>query len=639
MCGICGILSPLGQDQGATLNAMTTTLAHRGPDDSGVFSDDAQGIALGHRRLSILDLSPLGHQPMVSASGRFVIVFNGEIYNFRALKTELEPLGHAFRGGSDTEVLLAAFEEWGEAALPRLNGMFALALWDRKERTLLLARDRMGKKPLYYGLAGKATVFGSELKALTIHSAFDARIDPDSLAAYFRLGYIPAPQSVYSAARKLPPAHALTLRPGQDPLAAEPRPYWSATEVFEVGLAHPFTGTEEDAATELERLLTNATGLRMVADVPLGSFLSGGIDSSLVTALMQSQSARPVRTFSIGFAEGRYNEAHHAKAVAAHLGTDHSEFILRQQDLLDMVPVIPHFWDEPFADSSQIPTYAVCRLARQHVTVALSGDGGDELFNGYERYLYLDALWRKFSLAPRPLRAIAGSLAGRLPEAAFRLMGSLGPKIHWRLGAMGTRNFEDYYRFLFSHFRAPGDLVLGSHERQTTFDMDQGLLSRAAGNDPLRRMALIDHLLYLPDDILAKVDRASMAVSLEVRCPLLDHRVVEFAASLPTAFKVQNGVGKAVLRRVLYRHVPRELVDRPKMGFGVPIDLWLKDELRDWAEDLLNEQALRHEGMLNAPLVRRIWAEYLAGKNNWFNHLWDILMYQAWRLHWPGRVA
>jgi len=637
MCGICGILSPEGHSLGAACAAMASTLAHRGPDDAGVFVDQAAGIALGHRRLSILDLSPLGHQPMDSATGRFAIVFNGEVYNYRALKAELEPLGHAFRGGSDTEVLLAAFEEWGEAALQRFNGMFALALWDRKERCLMLARDRLGKKPLYYGRAGAALVFGSELKALCAHPGFDATLDRDALALYFRLGYIPAPHSVYRAARKLPPAHLLTLRPGQDPLAKEPRPYWSVADVFERGLAQPFAGTEADAANELEALLKEATASRMVADVPLGAFLSGGIDSSLIAALMQAQSQRPVRTFAIGFAEASYNEAPHARAVAAHLGCEHTEFILSQRDLLDLVPLVPRYWDEPFADSSQIPTLAVCQLARRHVTVALSGDGGDELFNGYERHLYLDGLWRTLSRFPQPVRAAAGGLAGLLPEAAFRLLGPLGPKIRWRLGALGARNFEDFYRFLFSHFRNPAELVLGSREPQTAFDLPQALLNRAAGNDPLRRMGLMDHLLYLPDDILAKVDRASMAVSLEARCPLLDHRVVEFAAGLPTAWKVQNGAGKLPLRRILHKYVPRHLVDRPKMGFGVPIDLWLKNELRDWAEALLDEAALRQEGVLNAGLVRRIWAQYLGGQRNWFPHLWDVLMYRAWRLEWPGR--
>ncbi len=644
MCGICGVLrmaegAPAGTGLAQACGAMAGTLTHRGPDDSGVFADDAQGIALGHRRLSILDLSPLGRQPMDSASGRYTVAFNGEIYNYRLLRAELEPLGHAFRGGSDTEVLLAAFEQWGEAALGRCNGMFALALWDRRERTLLLARDRLGKKPLYYGAAGKAALFGSELKALCAHPDFDPALDRDALAQFFRFGCIPAPRSIYRKARKLPPAHFLLLRPGQDPLTAEPRPYWSVAEAFERGQARPFPGSQDEATDELERLLRDATALRMVADVPLGAFLSGGVDSSLVTALMQAQSSRPVKTFSIGFAEERYNEAPHARAVAAHLGCEHTERILSPRDLLDAVPLIPRFYDEPFADSSQIPTLLVCRVAREQVTVALSGDGGDELFNGYERHLFLDALWRKMRQVPRPARAAAGVLAGLVPEAAYRLLGPLGPKIRWRLGALGARNFEDFYRFLFSHFRDPAQVVPGSSEPPTAFDLDQGLLSRACGDDPLRRMGLIDHLHYLPDDILAKVDRASMAVSLEARCPLLDHRVVEFAASLPTAWKVSGGQGKAILRRVLHRHVPQALVDRPKMGFGVPVAEWMRAELRGWCEALLDESALRAEGVLDAGLVRRIWAEYLAGETNWFPHLWDVLMYRAWRQEWPGRSA
>ncbi|MFH1913884.1 MAG: asparagine synthase (glutamine-hydrolyzing) [Pseudomonadota bacterium] len=635
MCGICGIISPSGGDMSATLGAMTATLTHRGPDDTGLFIDAPSGVALGHRRLSILDLSPLGHQPMASASGRFVIVFNGEIYNFQALRTELKPLGHSFRGDSDTEVLLAAFEEWGETALTKLNGMFALALWDRSERTLTLARDRLGKKPLYWGRVGGSFLFGSELKALCAHPDFTPKLDRAALALYFRLGYIPAPHSVYDHVRKLAPGKLLVLRNDREP---EERTYWSATEVFAQGLANPFAGTENEAAYNLEILLRDAISLRMVADVPLGAFLSGGIDSSLVTALMQTQSHRSVRTFSIGFEEAAYNEAPHARAVASHLGTNHTEIVLSQRDLLDIVPLVPRFWDEPFADSSQIPTFALCRLARQHVTVALSGDGGDELFNGYERHLFLNSLWHRLSGVPRPIRAAVGTLGGLLPEAAFRILGSLGPKIHWRLEALGARNFEDFYRFLFSHFRNPKDLMPGCLEPPTAFDLDQKQLARAAGDDPLRRMGLIDHLLYLPDDILTKVDRASMAVSLEVRCPLLDHRLVAFAASLPTAWKVKNGVGKTILRKVLYKYVPKALVDRPKMGFGVPIDIWLNNQLRDWAEDLLDESALRADGVLNVRLARRIWTEYLGGERNWFPHLWDMLMYRAWRREWPGTL-
>lgn len=635
MCGICGILSPGNSGLEKACAAMTDTLAHRGPNDSGLWLDESAGVALGHRRLSILDLSPLGHQPMRSASGRFTVAFNGEIYNYRALRSELEPFGHSFRGGSDTEVLLAAFEQWGPEALTRFNGMFAIALWDARARTLALARDRMGKKPLYYGRAGSAVAFGSELKALVANPDFSRELDRDALALYFRLGYIPCPHSVYTQARKLPPGHILVLRPGEDPLSAFPQPYWSVTEAFERGLRQPFTGTEQDAATELERLLLNATALRMVADVPLGAFLSGGIDSSLVAALMQAQSTRPVKTFSIGFTEEAYNEAPHARAVAAHLGCEHTERILSPRDLLNAVPLIPRHYDEPFADSSQIPTMLVCQIAREHVTVALSGDGGDELFNGYKRHLLLNALWRKLRAIPRPVRAVAGGLASLLPEAAYRLLGPMGPKIHWRLGALGAVNFEDFYRDLFSHFRKPCELVLGAHEPTGAFDLPPQLLTRAAGNDPLRRMGLLDHLLYLPDDILTKVDRASMAVGLETRCPLLDYRVVEFAAALPSGFKVHGGTGKMPLREVLYRHVPRALVDRPKMGFGIPIDLWLKNQLRDWCETLLDERALRAEGMLDVRLVRRIWTAYLGGERNWFPHLWDVLMYRAWRMEWP----
>lgn len=603
---------------------MTDTLHHRGPDDSDLWLDEAAGIGLGHRRLSILDLSPLGRQPMHSASGRYVICFNGEVFNFARLRQELEPLGHRFQGGSDTEVMLAAIEHWGLAsAVQRFVGMFTFALWDKKDRALHLVRDRLGIKPLYYGQAGRDFIFGSELKALRKHPDFDDAIDREALTLYFRHNYIPAPWSIHKGARKLPPGHILTIEPGREPVLAQ---YWSAENVWRQGEAAPFAGSEAEAQDQLETLLADAVGLRMLADVPLGAFLSGGVDSSLVVALMQAQSARPVRTFSIGFAEERYNEAPHARAVAAHLGTDHTELMLTQRDLLDVVPLVPRFWDEPFADSSQIPTYAVCKLARQHVTVALSGDGGDELFFGYERYGYAQHWWNRLNRIPLPLRQLAAQVAHLRPERLAGLFGNFGRRVLWRLDAVGVTDFPAFYKRLLSHHTYPASLVLGAGpEPRTAIDMAGG------GADHFRAMSLWDTLMYLPDDILTKVDRASMAVSLEARVPLLDHRVVEFAASLPTGMKRQAGQGKHLLREVLYKHVPQALIDRPKMGFGIPLHQWLPGKLRPWAEDLLATGRKRDADLIDFVQVDRMWREMLAGAQHWTYILWDVLMFLAWR--------
>lgn len=627
MCGITGIFSPVaGCVPQNLLRAMTDTLHHRGPDDSDLWLDEAGGIGLGHRRLSIIDLSPLGRQPMHSASGRFVICFNGEVFNFARLRAELAPLGHAFRGGSDTEVMLAAIEEWGlTSAVKRFVGMFAFALWDRQERTLSLVRDRLGIKPLYYGFAGQDFVFGSELKALRAHPTFDGEIDREALTLYFRHNYIPAPFSIHQGAMKLPPGHILTLVPGGQP---ELSAYWSAEEVYAKGATAMFCGTEAEALDQLEVLLKDAVALRMLADVPLGAFLSGGIDSSLVVALMQAQSPRPVKTFSIGFAEAAFNEAPHARAVAAHLGTDHTELMLTEQDLLDIVPQVPRFWDEPFADSSQIPTFAVCRLARQHVTVALSGDGGDELFFGYDRYFHAQRWWQRLSRVPLPARLLAARFARLRPERLARHFGTYGQKVLWRLDALGITEFPAFYKRLVSHHPRPWELAHGAGpEARTAIDLVR------ADADAYRAMSLWDVLTYLPDDILIKVDRASMAVSLEARVPLLDHRVVEFAASLPTTFKVRDGSGKHLLKELLYRHIPRETVDRPKMGFGIPLHRWLPGELKTWAEDVLATGRRQSGDVLNFTLVDQYWRELLQGSTHRTYILWDVLMFLAWRMN------
>ncbi len=599
---------------------MAATLAHRGPDGSGVWVDAAGCLALGQRRLAVIDLSPQGAQPMVSACGGHVIAYNGEIYNHREIRVELESLGHAFRGHSDTEVLLAAIAQWGvEEAVKRCVGMFAFAAWDAAARELHLVRDRLGIKPLYAGFAGDDLVFGSELKALTAHPGFDTALDPNALALYFRHNYIPAPHSIYSAAWKLRPGTIRTFRLADGGLRdMGETAYWSARAVWDAGLAAPFGGTEEEAADRLEAILTDAVGLRMIADVPLGAFLSGGIDSSAVAALMQKQSQRPVNTYSIGFAEREYDEAERAAAVARHLGTDHTELTCSPSDLLDVVPRIPEHWDEPFSDSSQVPTYMVCKLARKHVTVCLSGDGGDELFAGYERYAALK-LWNRMTAIPGSLR-LAASLLGPALGRDSRLAS--------RLDCLGSRDFRAFYKHLVSHTKHPERLVRSGRE-PTTVLTDEGEDWRALG-DPVRAMQYWDLATYLPDDILAKVDRASMAVSLEVRVPLLDHRVVEFAASLPPAMRPVPPRGKRILRKVLYRHVPPELVDRPKMGFGVPIADWLRNELKEWAGDLLNPTAIRGQGLIDPCQVERWWNEHQSGKADRAYYLWDVLMLQAW---------
>jgi asparagine synthase (glutamine-hydrolysing) len=607
---------------------MTDSLTHRGPDDSGIWLAPKAGIGLGHRRLSILDLSPLGRQPMHSACGRYVIAYNGEVYNYRELRTELEELGHTFRGGSDTEVLLAATAQWGlKEAVVRFVGMFAFALWDRRERVLSLVRDRLGIKPLYYGWAGKGFIFGSELKALRACPVFDHEVDRNALALYFRHNYVPAPWTIYAKARKLEPGCILTLR--QDNLEPEIATYWSALDVWDQGAGAPFGGTMVEAEEQLRELIAEAVRVRMVADVPLGALLSGGIDSSLVVALMQAHSDRPVKTFSIGFHEEDYDEARHARVVAEHLGTEHTELYLTPRDMLEVIPDMPGCWDEPFADSSQIPTYCVSRLTREHVTVALSGDGGDELFAGYQRYFWMDR-WGLVERLPLWLRRVLTSAIKSIPGGAFAALGALGYKIRWRLDMLAISDFAEFYLYFMSHNQHPTNLVPGSTESQspmtTPWDM--------RFDDRFRQMTFWDVRSYLPDDILTKTDRASMAHGLELRVPLLDHRVAAFAASLPTAFKVRDGVGKQVLRNLLYSYVPREIADRPKMGFGVPVQEWLKGELRDWCRDLLDLRSIAAQGYLDPALVQDRLIRFERGETMWVHQLWDILMFQAWMGRW-----
>jgi asparagine synthase (glutamine-hydrolysing) len=651
MCGITGFWDTSRQKSALEMQAiaqkMSDALLHRGPDDGGAWVDAAAGIALGHRRLAIVDLSPQGHQPMVSANGRYIIVFNGEIYNFLDLRRELERLGHRFRGSSDTEVMLAAFTEWGlQQAVQQFNGMFAFALWDCQERVLHLCRDRLGEKPLYYGWMGKTLLFGSELKALKAYPHFQSEINRDALALFLRHNYIPTPYSIYQGIYKLPPATVLTWNGGET--RSSPIPYWSAKQIAESGVTHPFAGSESEAAEKLEALLQEAVKLRMVADVPLGAFLSGGIDSSTIVAMMQRVSSQPVKTFTIGFYENSYNEAAYAKAVAQHLGTDHTELYVTPEEALAVIPKLPTLYDEPFSDSSQIPTFLVSQLARGQVTVALSGDGGDELFGGYNRYFLVSKIWQQIGWIPSTLRQFAGdaltSLSSDKWNQAFSHVDSLlpaqlqhpnpGDKIHKLAEILAMPNPDAMYRGLVSHWKNPEVLVIGSREPPTVLTDS---LSWAHLPSFIQRMMYLDTVSYLPDDILVKVDRASMGVALEARVPLLDHRLVEFALRLPLSMKINNSGGKWLLREILCKYVPRNLIERPKMGFGVPIDRWLRGSLRDWAEELLSSERLQQEGFFNAQPIRQKWKEHLEGdesdglrQRNWQYYLWDVLMFQAW---------
>ena len=644
MCGIAGfwnISRQFGTDKlRYMIQQMSDTLLHRGPDDGGSWIDAEEGIALGHRRLAIVDLSPFGHQPMVSADGRYVIVFNGEIYNFLELQRQLKSLGHRFRGHSDTEVMLTSFSQWGlVGAIKRFNGMFAFALWDRQERVLHLGRDRLGEKPLYYGWSGQTLLFGSELKALKAHPHFRGEINRDALALFFKYSYIPAPYSIYQGIYKLPPGTILTWN-GKD-VHPKPVPYWSAKEIAELGVAEPFLGSEQEAVTQLETLLLEAVGLRMVADVPLGAFLSGGIDSSTIVALMQAQSSQPVKTFSIGFDEDAYNEAPYAKAVAQYLGTDHTELHLTSKDALGVIPKLPVLYDEPFSDLSQIPTFILSQLTRQQVTVSLSGDGGDELFAGYNNYFGGRRIWQKIGWIPSRLRLTAARiLTSSSPQTWNRRLANLssllpaklkqptpGDKLHWIAEILAVSDAQALYTEMVAHWQERKGLVIGGLDSVTAFSDRQ---QWAQLPNFTQQMMYLDTVTYLPDDILVKVDRASMGVSLEARIPFLDHRVVEFAWRVPLSMKIRNDQGKWLLRQVLYKYVPQKLIERPKMGFGVPIDSWLRDPLRDWAEALLNENRLQQEGFLNPQPIRQKWAEHLSGARNWKYYLWNVLMFQTW---------
>lgn len=647
MCGLTGFFQTSDISNAHTIALkMAECIAHRGPDDAGVWVDEAAGIALSHRRLSIVDLSPAGHQPMLSAAGRYIIVFNGEIYNHLELRRELETGSRiediAWRGHSDTETLLAGFEAWGiEATLKKTVGMFAIALWDREEKMLTLARDRMGEKPLYYGFQNNTFLFGSELKALKAHPDFLGEIDRDVICLYLRHCYIPAPYSIYKGIKKLLPGTYLQLPLGNEINALHPlspKAYWSLLEVAERGIATPFVGSDADAIVALDSQLKQSISLQMMADVPLGAFLSGGVDSSTVVALMQAQSAQPIKTFTIGFAEDGFDEAIYGKTVAQHLGTDHAELYVSSKDARDVIPLLGRMYDEPFADSSQIPTFLVAKIAKQQVTVSLSGDAGDELFCGYNRYELAD-VWGHVQKVPFGVRKLAGSLIKSVPppvwQSAFQQLAKvkkLPDNMDEKLAKLASRlvtvgSTKDLYYSLVSELNNPAEIVIGATEPATW------LISEGLGipfDDAKSHMMFMDAMTYLPDDILVKVDRAAMANSLETRVPFLDHRVVELAWQLPMLMKVRDGVNKWILRQVLYQYVPKNLIERPKAGFGIPLADWLRGPLRAWAEDMLNEGRLRREGFFSPEIIRAKWCEHLSGRFNHMSLLWSIIMFQSW---------
>ena len=622
MCGITGFIDHnCKRDKGLRiLRTMTNSLVHRGPDDQGGWFEE--GVGLGHSRLAILDLSPEGHQPMVSNNRRYALSYNGEIYNYRELRLELEKSGMSFKGSSDTEVILACIEKWGlEHSINRFIGMFAFALFDKQDKKLFLVRDRLGIKPLYYGYNNEVFLFSSELKAIRKHPEFSGQINREAILLLLQYSYIPSPHSIYKNVKKLLPGHILIVdMHNKASLSYRLQDYWILDSVVENGLKNPFRGSVEEAIESLENLLCDSVNLRMVSDVPIGAFLSGGIDSSLVTSLMQAQSKQPVKTFTIGFHELKYDEAKYAKAVANHLGTDHTELYVSPEKAMSVIPKLPLIYDEPFSDSSQIPTILVSQLARNNVTVVLSGDGGDELFYGYSRYFFAAKVYQKYNMIPNGMRRLISKIIYKSGMQKYRKL-----KLVAEVLSLDTK--EEFYNRITTAWKDPACVVTGVDGNITNI-LDKRYL---VGNlDLPNYMMYLDQITYLPDDILVKMDRASMAVGLEARVPLLDHRVVEFSWSLPLNLKLHNGQSKWALRQVLYKYLPSTIFDRSKMGFGVPIDSWLRGPLRDWAEDLLDENRMKQEGYFNPQPIREKWKEHLSGMHNWHYYLWHVLMFQAW---------
>ena len=645
MCGICGFYSKSSLEFDNIISKMNLAISHRGPNNHGTWNDNNSGIVMGHQRLSVIDLSPAGHQPMKSNSGRFILTYNGEIYNHLEIRKEIEESFNVkWKGNSDTETLLEAIEFWGvEVTLKKIVGMFAFGLWDKKIRTLTLVKDRLGEKPLYFGWQGKGVnkvfLFGSELKALKIHPVFEGVINRNAVALQLRHNCIPAPYSIYKDIYKLLPGNFLQLNEKdlKNGLLPRSKPYWSLVDIAINGVKRPLTSNLKDIKDELEQLFKASIKQQMISDVPLGAFLSGGVDSSTIVGMMQNLSSRPIKTFTIGFNEQNYNEANYAKEVSKHLGTDHTELNVSSQQALNVIPKLPLLYDEPFSDSSQIPTILISELAKKNVTVSLSGDGGDELFCGYNRYIKSNTLWKNLSLLPLPLRKGLGSIIESIPPLTWDKLSkflpilnrypNFGDKMHKGANVLDSGDLYDFYYKLVSHWQNPTEVVLNSKEPNTFLT---GFKPKLKELNNQQKMMVLDCISYLSDDILVKVDRAAMSTSLETRSPFLDHRIVEYVWKIPQKYKLRNGQSKWILREILYKYVPKKLIERPKMGFAAPIDTWLRGPLKDWAESLLNETRLRQEGYFNSDIIRNKWDEHLSGKKNWQHHLWNVLMFQSW---------
>jgi len=646
MCGITGFYSNSLSTYNNVIEKMNSAISHRGPDTVGIWKDKNSGMVLGHQRLSIIDLSEAGNQPMKSSSGRYILSYNGEVYNHLEIRKELieNNANIRWQSNSDTETLVEAIEFWGiENALKKIDGMFAFGLWDLKMRCLVLVRDRIGEKPLYYGWQRKTTdkvfLFGSELKALKAHPEFNGEINRGAIALQLRHNYIPAPYSIYRDIYKLLPGHFLVLTESdlKEGLLTEPKCYWSSTETAINGNNNQLKYSKSDIQKELEKRLVSSVRKQMISDVPLGAFLSGGIDSSTIVSIMQSQSNQSIKTFTIGFNENQYNEAKSAKKIAKHLNTDHTELYVSSKKAIDVIPKLSNIYDEPFSDSSQIPTFLVSQLTKQSVKVALSGDGGDELFCGYNRYVISKKYWTALQLIPKLLRKSASialqflsiedwnKISKILPNLSK--YSNFGDKVHKGANVLTANNLFDLYYMLSSHWQNPTEVVINSNEPETFLTKNKPELF---GLDSQQQMMALDFITYLPNDILVKIDRAAMASSLETRVPFLDHKLIEFVWKIPHSLKYRNGQGKWILKEILNQYVPRNLTDKPKMGFGVPIGAWLREPLRDWAENLLNQKKLQEEGYFNSELVRKKWLEHLSGRRNWQYDLWNVLMFQSW---------